>query len=279
MYTNLRTEATWEINVWLLSQSKPAWNLSSNSGHYLQERTLFLVLRHLFKESENFHSLLKLVVGVSFLMASRFSFCPGTTFKDMNAFALRDKMTVEDTWCSWDRLREAKLTCRGNTLKGTLYSLYRRGLLKSWQKWKHKQCQLLYRNFLVFLNHDVLRKGSKLQTCPASVAACPGTLKNGFVLASLSPTKPTGIWATLWRDLKLMLTIMNLGTVRRMQEEWGNLISSGSKLLVSGEPGVTVLCYKKRKERLLYQEMALWKSLLVTAPCCCYMSSEHTHTV
>lgn len=47
---------------------------------------------------------------------------------------------------------------------------------------------------------------------------------------------------------------------------------------VSGEPGITTMCFKK-KDSLFYQEMALKDSLLATAPHCSNLFSEHTLTV
>lgn len=129
------------------------------------------------------------------------------------------------------------------------------------------------------LNHDVLRLVFEVQTCPVSAAACPGTLKVALHVCQSVSNKAAGVWAAEERS----------ETLPQPTRLWAQLAgckaSGGSSFLwlqacVSGEPGIMTVCYKKKKkskkDSLFNQETALKKSLLVTAPRCSNLFSEHT---
>lgn len=132
------------------------------------------------------------------------------------------------------------------------------------------------------LNHDVLRLVFEVQTCPVSAAACPGTLKVALHVCQSVSNKAAGVWAAEERS----------ETLPQPTQLWAQLAgckaSGGSSFLwlqacVSGEPGIMTVCYKKKKkskkDSLFNQETALKKSLLVTAPRCSNLFSEHTLTL
>lgn len=78
--------------------------------------------------------------------------------------------------------------------------------------------------------------------------------------AGLSPTKQAGVWANPERSETLA---HHPESGHGAQAAWrdGDLISSGSKRLVSGGPGITALCYKKEKDSALPGN-GTWKELV-----------------
>lgn len=91
--------------------------------------------------------------------------------------------------------REAKLTCKGKTLWGTLKSLRRKGL-RSWHSSKCVPSQLLYtdafwseRKPSSLLNHSTPRDRMWGSNLPSVCCSLPWDSESGSVPASLSPTK------------------------------------------------------------------------------------------
>lgn len=121
----------------------------------------------------------------------------------------------------WDWYWEAKLTCRGKTLWGTLNSLRRKGL-RSWHSCKCVPSQLLYTDRAAFwsarkpsslLNHSTLRDRMWGSNLPSVCCSLPWDSESGSVPASLSPTKTPGVWAAPRRETwNISSAILSLGT-------------------------------------------------------------------
>lgn len=121
------------------------------------------------------------------------------------------------------------------------------------------------------------KTGCEVQTCPVSVAACPGTLKVALCLPAClqqnarrlgSPEErcetlavPSWLWAWLAACKER----------RRIQF----LLAPGICLWRTWDSNRVL---GKKKLSLLYQEMALKEDLLVTAPHCSDLFSGHTVT-
>lgn len=80
------------------------------------------------------------------------------------------------------------------------------------------------------LNHDVLRLGFEVQTCPVSVAACPGTLKVVLCLPVCLQQSGRRLGSPK-RDLKLYPSRLGSGHSSLAARQVEDPVSSGSRHL------------------------------------------------
>lgn len=115
---------------------------------------------------------------------------------------------------------------------------------------------------------------------PSVCCSLPWDSQSGSVPASLSPTKSGGRLGSERGEIwNFSSAILALGTAPlAAAEESGGSSFFWLQTSVSGGPGLTTVCYKrKKKDSVFYQEMALKESLLVTAPHCSHLSvNAHT---